>query len=55
MTKVKLKKMMMISALNYPRMKKDNNRILGVVGAGDAEDVDDEEADDDGLDVSSMV
>ena len=52
MTKVKLKKMMTISQLNYPTKNKVivNNRTLGVAGDDDADGADDEEVDDDGSD-----
>ena len=52
MTKVKLKKMMTISQLNYPTKNKMivNNRTLGVEGDDDADGADDEEVDDDGSD-----
>ena len=53
MTKVKLKKMMTISQLNYLTKNKviANNRTLClVVGEDDADGADDEEVDDDGSD-----
>ena len=52
MTKVKSKRMMTISQLNYLTKNKviANNRTLGAVGEDDADGADDEEVDDDGSD-----